>query len=60
MVHKGQSAVDVEADEEQDVFVDCESQNDQSEAGTCSHEECCYHQNLRKITNENNKLITHV
>ena len=52
MVHKGQSAVEVEADEEYDVLVDPGSQNDQWEAGTCSHQEHCYHQDLEKISNE--------
>ena len=54
MVHKGQSAVEVEADEEQDVLVDSGSQGDQWEAGTRSHQEHCYHQDLGKISNENN------
>ena len=46
MVHKGQSAVEVEADEEQIVLVDSGSQNLQLKAGTRSHEEHCYHQDL--------------
>ena len=52
MVHKGQSAVEVEADEEQDVIVDRGSQNDQWEAGSRSHQEHRYHQDLGKISNE--------
>ena len=52
MVHKSQSEVEVEADEEQDVIVDCGSQNNQWEAGSRSHQEHRYHQDLGKISNE--------
>ena len=46
MVHKGQSVVEVEADEEQDVLVDSGSQDDQWEAGSRSYQEHHYHQDL--------------